>query len=141
MTKKSWFAVLLLFAVIVSVSGCTSKTATNGTFGEKTISLSNMSIVNNVTNGSYEYNGTDYYYIDGFVKNNNAIDAFDLKMKATIYDVNNSVIAVNGTPYYYSKGPVPAGGEMEFYFQFNDPNNQTVSYSLQLLNVSAQATY
>ena len=139
MTTKSLITVLLLFAVIVSISGCTSKTATNGTFGEKTISLSNMSIVNNVTNGTYQYNWTNYYYIDVFVKNNNPYDAFDLKMKATIYDANNSVIAVNDTPYYYVAGPVPAGGEMEFYFEFNDPNNLTASYSLQLINVSAQA--
>ena len=83
MTIKSLIAVLLLFAVIVSISGCTSKTATNGTFGEKTISLSNITIVNNVTNGSYQDNGTNYYYIDGFVKNNNVYDAYDLKMKAT----------------------------------------------------------
>jgi hypothetical protein len=140
MTTKSLLAVLLLFAVIVSISGCTSKTATNGTFGEQTISLSNMSIVNNVTNGSYQYNGTNYHYIDGFVKNNNVYDAYDLKMKATIYDVNNTVLAVNDTPYYYSNGPVPAGGEMEFYFEFNDPNNQTDHYSLQLISVSAQAS-
>jgi hypothetical protein len=139
MTKKSWFAVLLLFAVIVSVSGCTSKTAPNGTFGEKTVSLSNITIVNNVTNSTYQYNGTNYYYIDGFVKNNNPYDAFDLKMKATIYDANNSVIAVNDNPYYYNNGPVPAGGEMEFEFEFVDPNNQIDHYSLQLLNVSAQA--
>jgi hypothetical protein len=136
---KSLIAILLLFAVIVSISGCTSKTAPNGTFGEKTISLSNMAIVDNVTNGSYVYNGTDYYYIDGFVKNNNVYDAFNLQMKATIYDANNSVIAVNDTPYYYSSGPVPAGGETEFYFVLNDPNNQTDHYSLQLINVSAQA--
>jgi hypothetical protein len=61
-------------------------------------------------------------------------------MKATIYDVNNTVLAVNDTPYYYSNGPVPAGGEMEFYFEFNDPNNQTDHYSLQLISVSAQAS-
>ena len=140
MTMKSLIAILLLFAVIVSISGCTSKTAPNGTFGEKTISLSNMAIVDNVTNGSYQYNGTNYYYIDGFVKNNNVYDAYDLQMKATIYDANNTVIAVNDTPYYYSNGPVPAGGEMEFYFEFNDPNNQTDHYSLQLISVSAQAS-
>jgi len=139
MTTKSLITVLLLFAVIVSISGCTSKTAPNGTFGEKTISLSDMAIVNNVTNGTYQYDGTNYYYIDGFVKNNNPYDAFDLKMKATIYDANNSVISVNDTPYYYVAGPVPAGGEMEFYFEFVDSNNLTASYSLQLINVSAQA--
>jgi len=139
MTTKSLLAVLLLFAVIVSVSGCTSKTAANGTFGEKSISLSNMAIVDNVTNGSYQDNGTNYYYIDGFVKNNNVYDAFNLQMKATSYDINNTVIAVNDTPYYYSNGPVPAGGESEFYFEFNDPSNQTDHYSLQLINVSAQA--
>ena len=139
MTTKSLITVLLLLAVIVSISGCTSKTAPNGTFGEKTISLSDMAIVNNVTNGTYQYNGTNYYYIDGLVKNNNPYDAFDLKMKATIYDVNNNVLGVNDNPYYYNNGPVPTGGEMEFEFEFVDPNNQTDHYSLQLLNVSAQA--
>ena len=75
MTIKSLILILVLLAVIVSVSGCVSKTATNGTFGEETISLSNMTIVDNVTNGTYQYNGTNYYYIDGFVKNNNIYDA------------------------------------------------------------------
>jgi hypothetical protein len=139
MDKRFILAIVLLFAFIVSVSGCTSKTATNGTFGEQTISLSNMTIVNNVTNGSYQYNGTNYYYIGGFVKNNNVYDAFDLKMKAIIYDANNSVIAVNDTPSYNSNGQVPAGGESRFYFEFNDPNNQTDHYSLQLISVKSEA--
>ena len=73
MANKSIIIILLLIAVIVAISGCTSKTAPNGTFGEKTVSISNITIVNNVTNGTYEYNGTNYYYIDGFVKNNESV--------------------------------------------------------------------
>jgi hypothetical protein len=139
MAKKSIIIILMLIAVIVSISGCiTTKTASNGTFGEKTVSINNITIVNNVNASTYEYNGTNYYYIDGFLKNNNKYDAFNLKMKATVYDANNNVLGVNDTPYLSPK-VIPAGGESEFYFEFSDPNNQTVRYDLQLISVKAEA--
>ena len=31
--------ILILLTIIVGISGCTTKTATNGTFGEKTLSI------------------------------------------------------------------------------------------------------
>lgn len=129
---------MLLFAISVSISGCTTtKNATNGTFGEKTISLSNITIVNNVTDEHEEYEGVNYYYIYGFVKNKNKYDAFNLKMKVTVFDAENNIIAVNDTPYLNPK-VIPAGGESEFYFEFEDPDNKIVRYELQIISADAE---
>ena len=35
MFKQSIIMIILLLTAIISISGCTTKTATNGTFGEK----------------------------------------------------------------------------------------------------------
>lgn len=139
MFKKSIMFILLLFAVIISISGCTiTKNATNGTFGEKIVSINNITIVNNVTAEHKEYNGTYYYYITGYLKNNNKYDAFNLKMKATVFDAEGNMIAVNNTVYLESK-VLPAGGESFFGFRFNDNDNRIVRYELQLINVSVEA--
>lgn len=135
---KKIMVVLLLITVIVSISGCTTKTAPNGTFGEKTVSINNITLVDNVTANHDEYNRTSYYYIDGYVKNKNKYDAFNLKMKATVYDSEGNVVAVNDT-FYLNPKVIPAGGESEFYFYFNDPDNKIARYELQLISVKAEA--
>ncbi len=137
MARKFIILTLLLFLVVVSISGCTTKEASNGTFGEKTISLSNITIVNNVTAEHYEYEGLNYYYIYGFLKNNNRYDAFNLKMKATAFDADNNIVAVNDT-FYLNPKVVPAGGESEFYFEFEDPDMKIVRYELQLIYVDSE---
>ena len=39
MFKQLIIIILLILTAIVAISGCTTKTATNGTFGEKSISI------------------------------------------------------------------------------------------------------
>lgn len=134
---KKFFVILIILGVVV-VSGCTSKTAPNGTFGEKTVSINNITIVNNVTADHYQHNGTSYYYIYGYLLNENPYDAFNLKMKATVYDANNNVVAVNDNVYLNPK-VIPAGGESYFYFNFPDPDNKIVRYDLQLISAKAES--
>lgn len=136
MTKKHLITVLVLITVIISISGCTTKEATNGTFGEKTISINNITIVDNVTADHHEYNGTNYYHVTGYLKNNNKYDAFNLKMKATTFDADGNVVAVNDTVYLNPK-VLPAQGECFFGFRFVDNDNRIVRYELELISADA----
>ncbi len=138
MSKKSITAILLLLAITVSISGCTTKEAANGTFGEKPVSINNITIVDNVTAEHSEYNGTNYYYVTGYLKNNNIYDAFNLKMKATTFDAEGNVVAVNETVYLNPK-VIPAEGEAFFGFKFIDNDNRIARYELQLISVDAEA--
>ena len=65
----STMMILILLIFIVGISGCTTKTATNGTFGEKSVSINSIFISNNSTSDNYNYNGKEYYYIDGYLVN------------------------------------------------------------------------
>lgn len=137
MFKNYAIIIILLLAVIVSFSGCTNKQAPNGTFGEKTVSIKNITILNSSTE-DYEYQNTQYYIIRGSVKNNNQYDAFNLKIKATVFDANGTIVAVNNTVYLDPK-VISAGGEAFYAFQFNNTNNRIVRYELQLISVDAKA--
>ena len=103
MFKQSIIVILLLLTAIVAISGCTTKTATNGTFGEKVISKDSILISNNTTADYDIYenynNGIEYYYIEGYLENNNPYDAFHVKLNATAYDANGNVFATNDSAY------------------------------------------
>lgn len=135
--SKSTILILLLLAIIISISGCTTdKNATNGTFGEKTVSINNITIVNNVTAEHSEANGVNYYYIVGYLKNNNKYDVFNLKMKATTFDAEGKVVAVNDTVYLEPK-VIPVNGEAYFGFNFIDNDNRIVNYKLEIISADA----
>lgn len=136
LNKSLIIIVILLFTAIITVSGCTTpQNATNGTFGEKTISIKNLTIINNVTTDRYDYDGVNYYYIEGYIKNNNKYDAFKIKMKATAYDKDGNVVATNSSVYLDPKS-IPTGGQSYFFFQFVDQDQIIVRYDLQVLNAS-----
>ena len=133
MIKKSIIVTLLIFTVVVAISGCTTKTASNGTFGEKYVSLDSISISNNTTAEHYDYNGTNYYYIEGYLINNNKYDAFHVKLNATTYDTNGNVVATNNSAYLESNS-IPANGISYFYVEFQDPNNIMVRYDVKVVD-------
>lgn len=137
MKKKLTIAILLLFALTISISGCTTKTAQNGTFGEKKISLDKFSLTN-VISEHYEFNDTQYYIIEGNITNNNDLDAIDIKMEAIAYDENGTVVATNNTPYLEPK-TIPADITGYFNFIFNDPDKRIVRYEIKM--ISAKAIY
>ena len=137
MFKQTIIVILLILTAIIAISGCTTKTATNGTFGEKTISIDSILISNNTTADNYkEDNGTEYYYIDGYLLNNNSNDAFHVKVNVTAYDANGNVVATNDTAYL-DPTTIPAKGLSEFYVEFPDLNNKIVRYDVKVVDAKA----
>lgn len=137
MLNKNLIIILLLF-LIASISGCTTKNATNGTFGQKNVSINNITIINNVTADHTEVDGVKYYYITGYLKNYNNNEVFNLKMKATAYDSEGNVVAVNDTVYLESR-ILPIGEEVYFGFNFQDNDNRIVRYELKIISADAEA--
>ena len=136
MFKQSIIIILLILTAIIAISGCTTKTATNGTFGEKTISIDSILISNNTTAGTINYNGTEYYYIDGYLLNNNSNDAFHVRVNTTVYDANGNVVATNDTAYL-NPITIPSKGFSEFYVEFNDTNEKIVRYDVKVVDAKA----
>lgn len=138
MPNKSFLYILLLLVFMVSFSGCTStKNAMNGTFGERTISLSNITVLKNISNENSLVNGTHYYQIKGSLKNNNKYDVFNLKMKALVYDAEGKLVAEN-SPSYVSSKVLPAEGELYFIFSFIDNDERIVRYEIQVISAEAE---
>ena len=136
MFKQSIIVILLVLTAIIGISGCTTKTASNGTFGEKVISIDSILISNNTTAGTNIYNGTEYYYIDGYLLNNNSNDAFHVKVNTTVYDANGNVVATNDTAYL-NPITIPSKGFSEFYVEFNDTNEKIVRYDVKVVDAKA----
>ena len=137
MFKQSIIVILLILTAIIALSGCTTKTASNGTFGEKVISIDSILISNNTTADNYkEDNGTEYYYIDGYLLNNNSNDAFHVKVNTTVYDANGNVVATNDTAYL-NPITIPSKGFSEFYVEFNDTNEKIVRYDIKVTDAKA----
>lgn len=120
-----------MFVFIVAVSGCTEKRATNGTWGEKAPATADSLKILNSTADTYEYNGTNYYYVEGYIQNNADSDASNVKMIATFYDASGKVVATNDTAYL-KPATIPAAGQSEFYVDFEDPNNNIASYNVNI---------
>lgn len=135
MFKQLIIVILLILTGIVAISGCTTKTATNGTFGQKFISLDSISLSNNTTAGNYTNKGTEYYYIEGYLVNNNQYDAFNIKVNSTAYNKQGSVVATNDSPYL-DPVSIPGNGLSIFYVTFNDSNNSIVRYDVKIVSAS-----
>lgn len=137
MTQKFTIIIFLLLAITVSISGCTTKDAANGTFGEKTISLNKLEISDTYAE-HYDYENETFYYIEGNVTNKNDIDAIDLKMEVTVFDENGTIVDVNKSPYIDPK-VIPALGASYFFFEFQDPDKRIVRYEVKI--ISAKSRY
>ncbi len=106
-------------------------------FGEKSISIDSIFISNNTTSDTYNDtdNGSEYYYIDGYLENNNSDDAFHVKVNATAYDANGNVVATNDS-VYLNPTTIPAKGVSEFYVDFPDNSNNIVRYDLKIVSAT-----
>lgn len=135
MFKKMIIIVLVLFTI--SISGCTTKTASNGTFGEKIVYVNSIYLSNNTTTDVYTNTNTgiQYYYIKGNLINDNSNDVIKVKMIATAYDTNGNVVATNDSPYL-NPSSIPAKGYSEFYVDFPDSDNNIVKYDVKILSAS-----
>lgn len=135
MFKQLIILILLILTATIAISGCTTKTATNGTFGQKTISLSSIYLANNTTTGNYTYDGTEYYYIEGYLINNNQYDAFNVKVNSNAYDKHGNIVATNNSPNLEPVS-IPGNGISDFYVTFNDTNNSIVRYDINVASAS-----
>ena len=135
MFKRSIIVIILLLTAIISISGCTTKTAANGTFGEKFVSVDSIYPSNNSTTGNYTYNGTEYYYVEGYLVNNNSYEAFHVKVDSVAYDANGKVIATNDSAYLKSIS-IPGNGVSYFEVDFDDSNQKIVRYQINVVNAT-----
>lgn len=131
--KKYSIAILILFTLIIGISGCTTKTASNGTFGEKTVSIDSIYISNNTTADTFNNNGTEYYVIEGYLDNNNSNDAFHVMVNASGYDSKGNLVATNNSAYIEPPS-ITAKGLSSFYIQLNDPKNTIARYDIKVVN-------
>ena len=136
------FVVILMMAAtgvvfLAGMSGLVINTTADSTFGEKSISIDALQILNNSTEDTYEYNGTTYAYLEGYVQNNNKYDAFNVKLNATAYDQYGNIVATNGTVYLDTKN-IPAGGETLFYVDFPDNDNKTVRIEVNVVDAKSE---
>ena len=123
--------------LLAGMSGFAINTTANSTFGEKKISIDAINVLNNSTMDTYEYNGTQYSYLEGYVRNNNKFDAFNVKMNATAYDEYSDVVATNDSIYLQSKN-IPGEGETLFYVDFPDTDNKIVRIEVDVVDAKAK---
>ena len=135
MFKQLIIVILLILTATVAISGCTTKIAPNGTFGQKIISLDSIYLSNNTTSGNYTYNGTEYYYIEGYLVNNNSYDVFHVTVNSIAYDADGNVIATNDSAYL-SPVSIPGDGISQFYVDFNDSSQKIVRYQINIVNAT-----
>lgn len=137
---KHKILLITILTLIIFISGCTTKTAPNGTFGEKTVSINSIYLSNNTTADIYKDTdtGTQYYYIEGYLVNKNSNDALNVKIIAKAYDASGNVVATNDSAYL-NPSSIPANGASEFYVKFLDNSNNVVKYDVKI--VSASGTF
>jgi hypothetical protein len=140
MMKKP-LIILLVLLTVVAISGCTTKQATNGTFGERTVSTSAITVSGNTTTEyreNYDNNGTTYYLIQGYVQNNNPYEAFNVKLQATVYDENNKTINQTNNVYILPKN-MPSQSLSYFSVAFKDKNKLISRYEIKVISADAYA--
>lgn len=138
MGKKISIIIIFSFLLITVVnSGCIKDTTANSTWGEKKISLNTLKVANNTTAGNYAYEGTNYYYVEGWIYNNNQVDALNVEMTATFYAADGSVVATNNTVFLDPKN-IPPQGVSYFLLETADPNKVIVNYKIEIINAKGE---
>ena len=123
--------------ILAGMSGFAINTTANSTFGQKQISIDAINILNNSTEDIYEYNDTTYSYLEGYVKNNNKYDAFNVRMNATAYDEYGNVVATNDSIYLETKN-IPGESETLFYVDFPDQDNKITRIEVNVVDAKAE---
>lgn len=134
MNKKLVTIIIILFAVIIS--GCTTKTANNGTFGEKKISIDNIKVSNNTTSYYSGSNDTNFF-VEGYIINENVNDAFNVKIKIITFDAQNNIVGINDTPYMKLKN-IPSNESSYFIARFFDPDKKIVRFQVEVIDAKSE---
>lgn len=93
---------------------------------------------NNTTTGNYTYNGTYYYYVEGYILNKNSVDALDVKINATFFDVNGSEVNTKPPYVYLESKSIPANGKVYFYVEVPDQNQEIMDFKLKVISAKAE---
>jgi hypothetical protein len=136
MFKQYLIVIFILLTIIAGISGCTTKTATNGTWGEKKLSLDAI-IVSDNTTGNRSITNNTRYYVSGYLINGNPIDALNVKLKVTTYDSQNNTVSINDTPYL-NPTDIPANGNSYFYARFSDPDKKIVNFKVEIVDAKSK---
>lgn len=136
MFKEYFLVILIILTIIAGISGCTTKTATNGTFGEKKLSLDAITVSENTTGNRSETNDTRYY-VSGYLINGNENDALNVKIKVTTFDAQNNTVAINETPSL-DPDDIPVNENSRFYARFSDPDKRIVNFKVEILDAKSK---
>ncbi len=129
MDKK--IIVIMLILSVVLISGCTFKTESDQTFGQKpNATLQDLYIVNS-TGDHYDRNNTTFYFVWGYVGNKAGNPASDVEITAKFYDASGKFVGTNTTTPYRPK-IIPPEGQAYYYISFNDPHKIITKYELSL---------
>ncbi|MDO8870308.1 MAG: FxLYD domain-containing protein [Methanobacteriaceae archaeon] len=129
MDKKILIILLILFTV--TISGCTFKTESDNTFGQKPNATNNDLYIANSTGDHYDRNGTQYYYVWGYVGNNAGNQAPNVQITVKFYSENGTLIGTNTTAPNKPK-IIPPEGQSYYYAGFKDPNKTITKYTISL---------
>ena len=116
---------------MVSISGCTFKTESDDTFGQKPNATINDLYIVNSTGDHYDQNGTQYYYVWGYVGNKAGNQAHNVQITVKFYSENGTLIETNTTTPYKPK-IIPPEGQSYYYVAFKDPNKIISNYTISL---------
>ncbi|MDP3034263.1 MAG: FxLYD domain-containing protein [Methanobacteriaceae archaeon] len=129
MKKNIFIIIIILF--MVTISGCTFKTESDQTFGQKPNATTNDLYIVNSTGDHYDENGTQYYYVWGYVGNNAGNQASNVQITVKFYSENGTLIGSNTTTPYKPK-IIPPEGQAYYYAGFKDPNKTISNYTISL---------
>lgn len=129
MRKNIFIVIIILF--MVAISGCTFKTESDNTFGQKPNATINDIYIVNSTGDHYDRNGTTYYYVWGYVGNKAGNQAPYVKITAKFFSENGTLIGTNTTAPYKPK-VIPPEGQSYYYIGFKDPNKIISNYTISL---------
>ncbi|MDP3484199.1 MAG: FxLYD domain-containing protein [Methanobacteriaceae archaeon] len=129
MKKNIFIIIIILF--MVAISGCTFKTESDNTFGQKPNATINDLYIVNSTGDHYDRNGTQYYYVWGYVGNKAGNQAPNVQITAKFYSENGTLIGTNTTSPTRPK-IIPPEGQAYYYAGFKDPNKTISNYTISL---------
>jgi hypothetical protein len=129
MDKKIIIVFIILF--VVTISGCTFKTESDKTFGQKPNATINDLYIVNSTGDHFVRNGTQFYYVWGYVGNKAGNQAPKVQITVKFYSENGTLIGTNTTAPTRPK-IIPSEGQSYYFTRLQDPNKTITNYTISL---------
>lgn len=128
--KKNIFIILIIL-FMVAISGCTFKTESDSTFGQKPNATINDLYIVNSTGDHFDRNGTQYYYVWGYAGNKASNQAPNVQITVKFYSENGTLVGTNTTAPTRPK-IIPPEGQSYYFTRFQDPNTIITNYTISL---------